>query len=128
MSAARLRVTPERATFAAAAVILLSVAGAIVGLWVQQRDPVAVTVEQVGEVRFAGRQGYLTAEVQNTGDETAEAVQVIAELIVDGEVIADGEQFIDFLSGGEIETIVFLFDQAELDAETELRVASYKVP
>jgi hypothetical protein len=28
--------------------------------------------------------------VHNAGDETAEAVQVIAELTVDGEVIADG--------------------------------------
>ncbi|MBA3399715.1 MAG: TIGR02588 family protein, partial [Acidimicrobiia bacterium] len=59
---------------------------------------------------------------------TAEAVQVIGELTIDGEVVAAGEQFIDFLSGGETEEIVFIFDRAAPEAETSLRVASYKSP
>ncbi len=123
-----MKVTPERATFAAAAAVLLGLAGAIGFLWVEARDPVSLIVEQVGEVRVVERQSYLTAEVQNTGDDTAQAVQVIAELIVDGEVVADGEQAIDYLSGGEIEQIVFIFDRPAPEADTELRVASYKVP
>lgn len=123
-----MKVTPERATFAAAAAILLGLAGAIGFLWVEARDPASLIVEQVGEVRVVERQSYLTAEVQNTGDDTAQAVQVIAELIVDGEVVADGEQAIDYLSGGEIEQIVFIFDRPAPGADTELRVASYKVP
>lgn len=128
MSADRRRVTPEQATFAASAAILLALAVAIVALWVQQRDPVTLSVEQVGEVRVAGRQSYLTAEVRNTGDETAEAVEVIAELVVDGDLLAEGTQSIDFLSGGDIETIVFIFDQSSPDAAAALRVASYQVP
>ncbi len=128
MSADRRRVTPERATFVASAAILLALAVAIVALWVQQRDPATLSVEQVGEVRVAGNQSYLTAEVRNTGDETAEAVEVIAELVVDGDLLAEGTQSIDFLSGGDIETIVFIFDQSSPDAAAALRVASYQVP
>jgi uncharacterized protein (TIGR02588 family) len=128
MTASRLRVTPERATFAAAAAVLLGLSGAIVVLWVQTREPASLTVEQVGEVRVVGRQSYLTAEVHNAGEETAQAVQVIVELTVDGEVIADGEQLIDFLSGGEAEHIVCILDRTAPEAEPELRVASYKVP
>lgn len=114
--------------FAASLVVLLLLAGAIVALWVQQRDPATLTVEQVDEMRIAGGQSYLTAEVRNTGDETAEAVQVVAELRVEGDVVAEGDQSIDFLSGGEVETIVFIFDRAASTGDTELRVTGYKVP
>jgi uncharacterized protein (TIGR02588 family) len=97
-------------------------------LWIQPRQPPSVTVAMVGDVRLVGSQRYLTGEVRNGGDETAEAVQVIGELTIDGEVVAAGEQFIDFLSGGETEEIVFIFDRAAPEAETSLRVASYKSP
>lgn len=128
MSSGGVRVTPERVAFAVAAAILLGLAGAIVVLWVQPREPASLRVEQVGEVRVVGTQSYLRGEVRNTGDETAEAVQVIAQLRVDGEVVAEGEQSVDFLSGGESEEIVFILDRAAPNAETELRVASYKIP
>lgn len=125
MSGSRLRATPELVTFAVVAAILLALAGAIVYLWVQPREPAIVTVELVGETRRSGSQVYLTGEVRNSGDETAEAVQVIAELIVEGEVVADGEQVVDFLSGGEAEEVVFIFDPASPQAEPRARVASY---
>ncbi len=128
MSPTRLRLTPERVTFTVAVAILLALAGAIVYLWIQPRQPPSVTVAMVGDVRLVGSQRYLTGEVRNAGDETAEAVQVIGELTIDGDVVAAGEQFIDFLSGGETEEIVFIFDPAAPEAQTSLRVASYKSP
>ncbi len=128
MRASRLGATPERVTFAAAAALLLALGAAIGFLWVQERDPVRLTVDLVGDVRVVEGQSYLTARVRNAGDETAEAVQVIAELTVDGEVIADGEQHIDFLSGGEAEEVVFILDETAPGAGADLRVASYKVP
>jgi uncharacterized protein (TIGR02588 family) len=115
-------------TFAVAAALLLGLAGAIGVLWFQEREPVRLTVELIGEVRVVDSDSYLTAQVRNAGDETAQAVQVVAELVVDGEVIADGEQLIDFLSGGEVEEIVFILDQTAQEGETNLRVASYTVP
>lgn len=128
MSSGRLRVTPERATFAVTAAILLALAGAITSLWIQGREPASVTVERVGGVRQAQGQSYVTGEVRNVGDETAQAVQVIAELSVGGEVVAEGEQSVDFLSGGETEEIAFIFERTAPQADIELRVASYKVP
>lgn len=128
MNRSRSRATPELATFAVSAAILLGLVGAIVFLWVQESDPALLTVEQVGEMRVVEDQSYLSAEVRNAGDETAHDVQVLAELISDGEVIAAGEQFVDFLSGGEVEEIVFILDRAAPEAEIALRVASYKVP
>lgn len=122
------RATPEGVTFAVAAALLLGLAGAIGVLWFQEREPVRLTVELIGEVRVVDGDSYLTAQVRNAGDETAQAVQVVAELVVDGEVIADGEQLIDFLSGGEVEEIVFILDQTAQEGETNLRVASYTVP
>ncbi len=124
----RMAVTPERVTFAAVAAVLLALAGAIAYLGLQERDPANVTVEQVGEVRLEGTQAYVTGEVRNSGDQTAEAVQVVAEVTVDGQVVSTGEQLIDFLSGGETELIVFIFDQPSLESDPKLRVAGYKVP
>ncbi len=128
MSRSGPRPTPERVASTVTGAILLALAGAIVFLWVQPRQPASVNVVMVGDVRLVGSQSYVTCEVRNGGDETAEAVQVVGELTVDGEVVAVGEQFIDFLSGGETEQVVFIFDRAAPDAETTLRVASYKIP
>lgn len=125
MSRSRRIAAPELVTFAVVAAILLALAGAIVYLWVQPRAPAIVTVELIGNVRRTDSQIYMTGEVRNSGDETAEAVQVIAELIVEGEVVATGEQVVDFLSGGEAEEVVFIFDRASPDAEPRARVAGY---
>lgn len=125
MSRSRLRPKPELVTFAVVAAILLALAGAIVYLWVEPREPATVTVQLIGETRRSGIQVYLSGEVRNSGDETAEAVQVIAELYVDGEVVATGEQVVDFLSGGETEEVVFIFDRAPPGAEPRARVAGY---
>jgi len=122
------RPTPERLTFTVAVAVLLALAGAIVVLWAQPREAPSVTVEVVGDGRLVGNQTYVTGEVHNTGDETAEAVQVIGELTADGDVVVAGEQLIDFLSGGETEQIVFIFDSAAPGGEFSLRVASYKNP
>jgi uncharacterized protein (TIGR02588 family) len=108
--------------------VLLAVAGAIGWLWLQPRHPAQLTVGPPEVLRQVGGQRYVSAEVKNDGDETAEAVQVVAELSVGGEVVADGEQVVDFLSGGETQEIVFVFDTAAPDAEILLRVASYTVP
>ncbi|MBA3288775.1 MAG: TIGR02588 family protein [Acidimicrobiia bacterium] len=128
MSPTRMRLTPELVVFAAAVAVLLALAGAIVVLWVQPQEAPSVTVEVVGDVRLVGSQTYMTGEVRNSGDETAEAVQVIGEMTLDGEVVAAGEQVVDFLSGGETESVVFIFDLTMPEADGRLRVASYKVP
>ena len=120
--------TAERVTFIVAVGILAILAGSIVWLWAQPRGPAIVTVAPSGDRRVTDSQTYVTARVRNSGDDTAEAVQVRAELTVDGEVVAEGEQTIDFLSGGESEQVVFVFDVTEPDALVDLRVGGYTVP
>ncbi len=128
MSPSRQRETPERVTFVVVAAILLALAGTIGYLWAQPREPAIVTVRLADDVRRAGTQVYVSGEVHNSGDETAEAGQVIAELIVEGDVDASGEQIVDFLSGGETEELVFIFEQVSPGAEPRARVASYTTP
>ena len=124
----RRRGVAERVVVAIAGGVLLALAGAIGWLWLQPRDPAQLNVGPPEVLRQVDDQRYVSATVKNDGDETAEAVQVVAELSVDGEVVADGEQVVDFLSGGETQEIVFVFDTMAPDAEILVRVASYTVP
>ncbi len=128
MTARRARSTAERVVFAAVVAVLASIAGAIATLGVTPRDPARVTVQQVGEARVVDGDTYLTAEVRNRGDETAEAVQVVAEVMADGQVVTTGEQLVDYLSGGETEQVVFIFGPGLPSGEPRLRVASYLEP
>lgn len=118
----------ERVVFALSAGIVLVLAGAIGWLWVRDRDPVMLKVSKTEIERRADGHAYVSSELRNDGDETAEAVQVIAEVSVDGETVADGEQTVDFLSGGETQELVFVFAEIPPGADVEVRAASYTVP
>ena len=87
-----------------------------------------LSVVQQGVVERVNDQFRVSFTLTNEGGQTAEAVQVVAELSQDGEVIEEGEQQIDFLSGGEEEEGAFLFTQDPSQAELWIRVASYKLP
>lgn len=128
MSGQERTTTAERLSFAVSAVVLLVLAGAICYLWTQPREPAAPMAKQIGDTRVVDSRSYVTVEVRNAGDETAQAVQVTAELTLDGAVVAEGEQTFDFLSGGESEKAVFVFDDAPPAAQVELRVASFSQP
>lgn len=118
----------EWVSFAMASAILLTVAATIGVLWTQQSRPPELTVALVGEPRRDGGSVYVTAEVQNQGTETAQDVQVVAELVEDGESVQTGEQVIHFLAGGASEELVFVFStQSDLTHFT-LRVESYAIP
>ncbi len=122
------RSTAEWFTFSVASVILLCVLAAIASLWLGgTRDQPVFSVRTV-EVRQA-RDGYhLRVEVHNGGDHTAEAVQVVAEATFGEGDTEEGEQEIDFLSGGEREEVEFVFGRDPRDGDLEVGVASYKVP
>lgn len=124
----RTRTTPEWIVFAIATGIILALVGSIGWLWTQPYDPARVTVQPVAEPRVEGRQSYISAQVTNHGDETAEAVQVHAAMSVDGVVVAEGDQTVDFLSGGKSEEVVFVFTDVGTNADIELRIVSFKLP
>jgi uncharacterized protein (TIGR02588 family) len=109
--------------------ILAIVIGLVVYLWVsdRKRQPPIIEVT-TAEIRKSAAQYYVPFTVTNAGGETAEAVQVIAELRAGSTVMETGEQTIDFLSSQEKAEGAFIFTQDPRQAELIIRVASYSNP
>ncbi len=123
------RSSAEWVAFGIASAVLLFIAGAVAFEWVgDEGRPATLEVERVGPPRRAGEQFYVTATVTNSGDRTAEGVQVIAEIERAGEIVEDGDQTIDFLAGGESEQVVFVFSENPASGELIVRAASYVKP
>ncbi|HEY9860158.1 MAG TPA: TIGR02588 family protein [Candidatus Obscuribacterales bacterium] len=119
----------EWITFIIASLILLAIAGLVVYEWLaKEKEPPVLSVTPSSAIREVQGNFYLPFAVTNTGGGTAESVQVIAEVRVNGEVEESGEQQIDFLSSGETEAGAFIFTRNPRDGELVLRVASYKLP
>lgn len=109
--------------------ILAAIAGLVIYQWLtKQESPPVVAVTSSGKIREAQGDFYVPFTVTNTGGETAASVQIIAELKSQGQVVATGEQQIDYLSSGEIEKGAFVFNSNPSEGELILRVASYKSP
>jgi uncharacterized protein (TIGR02588 family) len=119
----------EWTTFSIALLILAAIVGLIIYKWVtQQNRPPVLSVTPNPEIREVPGQYYVPFSITNTGGETAESVQVIAELSINGEVKESGEQQIDFLASGEKEEGAFVFSRDPRGGELDIRVASYKLP
>ncbi len=119
----------ERTSFTIALGILSAIIGLVLYQWLTQKNqPPVVSVTRKSEIREVPGQFYVPFSVTNTGGETAESVQVIAELRINGKVEEVGEQQIDFLSSGETEEGAFVFSRNPRSSELVLRVASYKLP
>lgn len=124
-----LRSPAEWISFSIALLILTAVVGLVVYQWItQKQEPAMLSVTQKNEVQRTPGQFYVPFSVTNTGGETAELVQVIAELRINGKVEETGEQHIDFLSSGETEEGAFVFSRNPREGEVIVRVASYKLP
>ncbi|MBD2462777.1 TIGR02588 family protein [Oscillatoria sp. FACHB-1407] len=124
------RTPAEWVTFGIASCILAGIVGLVLYVWfgTNYQDDPQISIRESGEVREAEGNYYLPFEVSNTGGSTAESVQIMAELEVNGEVTESAEQQIDFLSGGETEEGAFVFSEDPQQGELTLRVASYKLP
>ena len=115
----------EWVTFAVASTVLAVVIGAIVSLWASgPPDPPAFETRTVSVRQDAGR-FHVRAVIENTGDETAQSVQVVAELTADGEPPQEAEQTIDFLSGGDEEEVEFIFATDPEEGDLEILVRSF---
>ncbi len=109
-------------------IILSGVLGAVLFLWVRDRNPQPPILEVQSNVEERQGRYYVPFTVVNTGEETAEAVQVIAELKVNDTVVEWGEQQIDFLSSQEEAEGAFIFTRSPTSGELTVRTASYKLP
>lgn len=119
------RSTAEWVSFAVACAVLGLVIGAIASLRIGgEPQPPAFTVRSVPARQEAGR-FHVQARVENHGDETAENVQVVAELTTPGEAPVEAEQVIDFLSGGDQEEVEFVFAEDPASGELDIEVRSF---
>lgn len=110
--------------------LLLAGVLALVGyLWAndRQRQPPILRVTQ-SEIRQAEGTFYVPFEVTNAGGKTAESVQVIAELQINGVTVESGEQILDFLASEEQAEGAFVFSRDPQQGELIIRVASYQNP
>ena len=119
----------EWLSFSVAIVIVTTIVALILYRWqTQEKQPPLLSLNRQGEVRQAEGQFYVPFTVINRGGETVEAVQVVGELLIDGQVEETGEQQIDFLSSQETESGAFIFSRNPQEGQLIIRVASYKLP
>lgn len=125
----RERSPAEWVTFSVALAILFSIIGLVLYQWfaIGEKPPV-ITVEQSGTILETQGNFYVPFTITNDGGETADSVQVIAELRIDGEVEETGEQQIGFLAGGEMEEGAFIFSRNPEEGELTIRATSYQLP
>ncbi|PZV11882.1 MAG: TIGR02588 family protein [Leptolyngbya sp.] len=119
----------EWLSFSIASLILGTTVGLVIYSWATGRNsPPVLAINRTEPVREVDGQFYVPFEISNTGGETAESVQVIAELKVKTAVQESGDLQIDFLSRGETEKATFVFKTDPRQGDLVVRVASYKVP
>ncbi len=119
----------EWITFSIAATILSTVIGLVLYIWLgQQRQPPNLSVTHAKMIRQIDGQFYVPFTLKNKGGETVESVRVSAELETNNSVKEQGEQEIDFLSGGEEKEGAFIFTKNPKYGKINLRVTSYKLP
>jgi uncharacterized protein (TIGR02588 family) len=119
----------EWISLAIAASLLMGVLGLVGYLWAseEQRQPPILDVTRF-KVRQSEGEFYVPFEVTNTGGATAESVQVMAELQVNGITVESGEQILDFLSSQERAEGAFIFSRDPQQGEIIIRIASYQKP
>ncbi|MUG99014.1 TIGR02588 family protein [Scytonema sp. UIC 10036] len=119
----------EWVTFGAASFILAVVVSLVCYTWLNDKqEPPVLSVSNKQAIRQVNGHFYVPFEVVNTGGETAESIQVVAELRMNGEVTETGDIQIDFLSTNETEKGAFIFSRDPRQGELIIRVASYKLP
>jgi uncharacterized protein (TIGR02588 family) len=119
----------EWVTFGIAAAVLSTVIGLVLYVWLgQQRQPPILSVTYKKAIRQADTQFYVPFIIKNKGGETVESVRIFAELEINSDTKEQGEQEIDFLSGGEEQEGAFIFSKNPKSGKLNLRVTSYKLP
>jgi uncharacterized protein (TIGR02588 family) len=123
------RSSAEWITFSIALLILATLIGLIIYKWVTQKNqPPLLSITPKSEIRQVPGQFYVPFTITNLGGTTAESVQVIAELSIDGKIEESGEVQIDFLASDEKQEGAFVFIRDPGQGKLVMRVASYKLP
>jgi uncharacterized protein (TIGR02588 family) len=123
------RTPAEWMSLGIATLILLVIVGLIGYNWANKStESVIVNIEIQKPIKEIDGKFYVPFKVKNKGGETAEMVQAIAELKVNGKLEDSGEQVIDFLSSGEEVEGAFVFENNPQKGELKLKIGSYQSP
>ena len=123
------RSLPEKISFVVSLSILSVILSLLLYSWSTIEDtPPVLEVTVDSPIRKVNNQYYVPFSVTNTGGETAESVEVVAELSGLIEGMETGSQQIDFLSSKEVQQGAFVFDRNPNSGQLKIRVASYKLP
>jgi uncharacterized protein (TIGR02588 family) len=119
----------EWVTFGVSVAILSTIIGLVLYVWLgQQRQPPILSATYKREIRKVNGQFYVPFTLTNKGGETVESVRILAELETNNRTKEEGEQEIDFLSGGEEREGAFIFSRNPTQGKLTLKVTSYKLP
>ncbi|MGL5834449.1 MAG: TIGR02588 family protein [Waterburya sp.] len=119
----------ENVSFGISLLVLSLLVGLVVYQWITKKDqPPVLSVTTDAEVRQTEGQFYIPFTVANTGGETVESVEVVAELNLNGKIEDIGSQQFDFLSDGETNSGAFILNQNPNQGELIVRVTGYKLP
>jgi uncharacterized protein (TIGR02588 family) len=118
----------EKVSFIISLSIITIVIALVCFAWITGDTNPPVLSVTTAQIRKINQQYYVPFTVTNYGGETAESVEVVAELFFDEEVIQTGNQQIDFLSRKEQRSGEFIFDRDPQQGDLKIRVASYKLP
>ena len=119
----------ERVSFGISLFIVGIIVALVCYVWATgDNNPPVLSIVTTPKIREVDRQYYVTFTVSNLGGETAESVEVVAELSISGQEVERGRQEIDFLSRQEQRSGEFIFSQDPQHGELKVRVASYKMP
>lgn len=121
------RSTAEWTTFAASSLVLAVLLLAVVLHAAVSDDPAAPVAGVDGAIERRGERFHVPVTVTNEGDQTAEAVQVLLSVDIDGETV-DADQTVDFLAGGDRRRIIFVLDKNPAGHELTVRVTGFTVP
>jgi uncharacterized protein (TIGR02588 family) len=112
--------------------ISLSIVSIIIALicytWITGDTNPPILAVTTTETRQVDQHYYVPFTVTNWGGETAESVEVVADLALPGGETETGMQQIDFLSRQEKRSGEFIFSQNPQQGELTVRVASYRLP
>ena len=118
----------EKVSFSVSLLIVSIIVTLVCYTWITGDTNPPILSITTSEARQVNQQYYVPFTVSNFGGDTANSVEVTAELSIDPETVESGTQEIDFLSRQEKRSGEFIFSRNPLEGKLTVRVASYKQP
>ena len=118
----------EKVSFSISLFIVSILLALICYVWISGDTNPPILSVSTDTIREADQQYYVPFTVTNSGGETANSVEIVAQLAVGQQDIYTGRQQISFLSRQESKSGEFIFDRDPQQGKLSVRVASNQQP